>query len=81
MQEIDGAKAVAADSLLDAAFRFEALNMMGYTWSARRRAGELLGGANGSELEAKADRWFESESVVCAGRVASMHVGGFGART
>ena len=79
IQAMAGARAAAAHSLLDAATRFEVFDMLGYAWSARRRAGELLGGASGSELVATAEKWFESESVVRADRVAAMHVGGFDA--
>ena len=78
ISEVDGGTNRAIELLLKAAEQFAALDMLAYAWSARRRAGDLIGGDRGTELVASADQWFESESVVRPDRMAAMHVGGFG---
>jgi len=50
---------------------------MGFAWSARRRAGQLLGVSDGRVLVESADRWFKSQSILQPERFAAMHVGGF----
>ena len=77
MLEIEGGSAAAAEELLQSAAQYESLDMMGYAWSVRRRAGELLGADRGRELIAASDGWFQSQFVACPNRLTAMHVGGF----
>jgi eukaryotic-like serine/threonine-protein kinase len=77
LQEFVGNVPAAAQTLLSAAAIFEDTDMMGYAWSARRRAGRMMGGEAGGELVEAADRWFQSQSVLKPERFAAMHVGGF----
>ncbi len=79
-EEIEGKSDVAARTLLAAAEQFEAVSMMGYAWSARRRAGETIAGREGQDLVTAADRWFHSQSIVQPEYFAAMHVGGFATR-
>lgn len=77
MAEMHGNFRLATEKLLEASRQFEAMGMMAYASSARRRAGDLLGNANGEHLIRQADAWFASQSVARPDRVAAMHVGGF----
>ena len=79
LQEFEGNVAAAAETFLAAAIVFEEIDMMGYAWSARRRAGQMIGGEEGRNLVEAADRWFESQSILRPERFAAMHVGGFAA--
>lgn len=77
MAEVRRDASTAPGCLLNAASQFDRLDMLGYAWAARRRAGELIGGERGSELLASADEWFRRQSVVRPERVAAAHVAGF----
>jgi serine/threonine protein kinase/tetratricopeptide (TPR) repeat protein len=79
LQQFEGDVAAASETFLAAANIFEEIDMMGYAWSARRRAGHMMGGEEGSNLVEAADRWFESQSILRPERFAAMHVGGFAA--
>ncbi len=79
LEEFDGNIAVAAQTFISAAKLFEDIDMMGYAWSARRRAGQMIGGDEGRDLVEAADRWFQSQSILQPERFAAMHVGGFAA--
>jgi len=79
-EETEGKIASAAQTFLSAAKLFEHTDMMGYAWSARRRAGQMIGGDEGRDLVEAADCWFQSQSILRPERFAAMHVGGFSAR-
>ncbi len=79
LQQFEGNAAAAAETFVAAAKLFEDIDMMGYAWSARRRAGQMIGGDEGRNLVEAADRWFESQSILRPERFAAMHVGGFAA--
>jgi eukaryotic-like serine/threonine-protein kinase len=80
LEEFDGNIASAAEIFVAAAKLFEDIDMMGYAWSARRRAGQMIGGDEGGAMVEAADRWFQSQSILRPERFAAMHVGGFAAR-
>ena len=77
--ESDGNLSAATQNLISAASIFDNSDMMGFAWSARRRAGQLMGNKAGCDLIESADRWFHSQSILKPERFAAMHVGGFGA--
>jgi serine/threonine protein kinase/tetratricopeptide (TPR) repeat protein len=77
MAESNGNILAAFEKLLEAAHQFEAMGMMAYASSARRRAGQLVRSEKGEEIVRTADAWFGSQSVARPDRVAAMHVGGF----
>jgi eukaryotic-like serine/threonine-protein kinase len=78
-EQSDGNLAAAMRSFIAVAGLFEDIDMMGYAWSARRRAGQMMGGSEGGNLVEAADRWFQSQSILQPERFAAMHVGGFAA--
>ncbi len=80
LEEFEGNTTAAAQTLISAAKIFEDTDMMGYAWSARRRAGQIIGGDEGGAIVDAADRWFQSQSILRPERFAAMHVGGFAAR-
>jgi eukaryotic-like serine/threonine-protein kinase len=80
LEEFEGNTTAAAQTLISAAEVFEDTDMMGYAWSARRRAGQMMGADEGRDLVEAADRWFQSQSILRPERFAAMHVGGFAAR-
>lgn len=79
IEESKGNVIAAAQGFREAGQRFEEIDMMGFAWSARRRAGQLMGDSRGQELVEAADRWFSSQSILQPERFAAMHVGGFAA--
>jgi eukaryotic-like serine/threonine-protein kinase len=80
MEEFEGNLPAAAQTFISAAKIFEDTDMMGYAWSARRRAGQMIDGDEGRVMVEAADRWFLSQSILQPERFAAMHVGGFAAR-
>ena len=80
LKEFEGNTTAAAQTLISAAKIFEDTDMMGYAWSARRRAGQMMGGDEGGAMVEAADRWFQSQSILRPERFAAMHVGGFAVR-
>ena len=79
LQQFEGNVDAASETFVATAKLFEDIDMMGYAWSARRRAGQMIGGDEGRNLVEAADRWFESQSILRPERFAAMHVGGFAA--
>jgi serine/threonine protein kinase len=79
LHQFEGNIAAAAETFLGAAKVFEDIDMMGYAWSARRRAGQMMGDEEGCNLVESADRWLESQSILRPEHFAAMHVGGFAA--
>ncbi len=77
LAHLRGENDVAAKSLLDATSRFESQDMLLYAASARRRAGELMGGDSGRQLIGAADAWMRSQNIVRPDRMAAVHVGGY----
>jgi serine/threonine protein kinase len=77
VEQFEGKPTAAAQAYLDAGSLFETIDMAAYAWSARRHAGQLIGGPEGQALIAAADTWFESQSIRDPERFAAMHVGGF----
>jgi hypothetical protein len=71
----DGDRTGAAQHLLRAADKFGQIDMAGYEWSARGRAGVLIGSARGADLIAAADRWFQSQGVLKPECMTATHVG------
>jgi hypothetical protein len=63
--------------LLEAAGRFEALDMRLWAWAARRRLGELLGGDEGGDLVARADAWMTDQAIRNPARMTAMLIPGF----
>jgi hypothetical protein len=62
---------------LDAARRFDAVDMALYAAAARRRWGELLGGDQGRALVAAANRWMRDGGVLDPDRLTAMLAPGF----
>ncbi|OLC08852.1 MAG: hypothetical protein AUH42_00440 [Gemmatimonadetes bacterium 13_1_40CM_70_11] len=60
-----------------AAAGFEAVDMAGYLAAARRRCGQLIGGAEGVDLVAQADTWMKSQGVANPERFTAMLAPGF----
>jgi hypothetical protein len=67
----------AARLLQDAVDRLESAEMRLHAAVARRRLGELLGGAHGRDLIAQADAWMKAQSVVNPAAVTRMYAPGF----
>ena len=66
----------AAGLLLKAIEQFSLAEMRGNEASCRLYAGFLIGGERGAEMEKAARRWFASQNIVNADRMAAIHVGG-----
>ncbi len=71
-----GDRAAASAFFASAAAGFDAAGMLSYAASARRRAGELDGGAEGARLVDAADRDFLAQGVAHPEKMARMHVTG-----
>jgi len=56
---------------------FEAAHMNLYAAAARRRLGQLMGGAEGAELIAAADRWMNAQRIKKPARLTRMLAPGF----
>jgi hypothetical protein len=63
--------------LRQAVERLEAIDMHLHAAAARRRLGELLGGAEGRDLLARADAWMAGQQIVNPARMTDMHVPAF----
>jgi serine/threonine protein kinase len=73
-----GGGAAKAASLLGAgATEFDAVHMYLYAAAARRRQGEILGGAAGHALVAAADDWMSNQGIRNPSRMAALHAPGF----
>jgi hypothetical protein len=73
---IEGDRDGAARLLLKAIEQFSQVEMRGNEASCRLYAGVLIGGERGTEMEKAARRWFASQNIVNAYRMAAIHVGG-----
>jgi hypothetical protein len=74
---VEGNSARAAETLLEAARRFDLYDMSSFAAAARRNAGKLLGGERGRSLVARADEWMQSQGIVRPDRMAACHIGGY----
>jgi serine/threonine protein kinase/tetratricopeptide (TPR) repeat protein len=67
-----------ANALLnEAAISYAAADMRLYAAAARRRLGHMVGGDEGRELIAKADKFMRSQGVRKPGRITAMYIPGF----
>jgi tetratricopeptide (TPR) repeat protein len=74
---VEGSPDRAAELLRDAARRCEATDMRLYAATARRRLGEVLGGAEGGALVEEADAWMAGQRVVNPARMTALLAPGF----
>src|SRR5262249_55215617 len=72
----DGDRLGAAELLLKATAQFSEVEMRGNESSCRLYAGYLIGGERGAEMAAAARRWFASQNIVEADRMAAVQAGG-----
>jgi hypothetical protein len=72
----DGDRGGGAELLLKAIAQFSEVEMNGNESSCRLYAGYLIGGERGAEMVAAARRWFASQNIVQADRMAAVHSGG-----
>ncbi|HET9796199.1 MAG TPA: hypothetical protein VFS34_17260, partial [Thermoanaerobaculia bacterium] len=72
-----GDRALASAHLSRAADGFDEAGMLSYAASARRRRGELEGGAEGARMIESADGDFRARGVTNPANMARMHVTGF----
>jgi serine/threonine protein kinase len=70
-------RAPAVELLQDAINRFEALDMFLHAAAARRRLGELVGGAEGAALVTQADEWMCGHQIINPRRMTAMLAPGF----
>ena len=71
----------AAELLIDAAGRFDAIPMALCAAAARRRLGVLLGGDRGATLVAQADAWMHAQEVREPGCMTDVYAPGFNRRS
>jgi hypothetical protein len=67
----------AAARAADAEKRFQAVDMLLYAAAARRRRGQILGGAEGQSLVAAADEWMAGQDIKNPARTAAAYSAGF----
>lgn len=69
-----GDRAQARDHFERAYAELSALDMMLWAMMARRRIGELIGGADGHEAMTEADAWLEAQGVVSPERLTRLYM-------